>query len=69
MLSLHSQFQSFALHKFQIFAEREMVFSLRSTPQTLTQALQLRVRRPLTDESGEDAVPWQLRYLGQIQVS
>jgi len=47
-----------------------MVFSLRSgLPQGVGQGLQLRVRRPLADESGDQTVPWQLRYLGQIQVS
>ena len=48
----------------QIFAEREMVFSLRAGPQTLS----LRIRRPLNDEPSEESGPWQLRYLGQIQV-
>jgi hypothetical protein len=42
-----------------------MVFSLR---QSMTQSLQLRVRRPLSDQpGGDDSPPWQLRYLGQIQ--
>jgi hypothetical protein len=41
-----------------------MVFSLRAGPQTLA----LRIRRPLNDEPSEESGPWQLRYLGQIQV-
>ena len=49
------------------FSEHEMVFSLRAGTQTLA----LRIRRPLTDDlnSAEDYGPWQLRYLGQIQVN
>ncbi len=40
-----------------------MVFVLRSASQQLT----LRVRKPLADDQ-DPSVPWQLRYLGQIQV-
>jgi len=42
-----------------------MVFLLRSASQ---QQLTLRVRKPMNDDQ-DPSVPWQLRYLGQIQVS
>jgi len=45
------------------FNEKEMVFSIRGTA---TQPLQLRVRHSLDPNS---SIPWQLRYVGQPEIS
>ena len=45
------------------FNEKEMVFSIRGTA---TQPLTLRVRHSL-DQSSD--IPWQLRYVGQPEIS
>ena len=46
------------------FNEKEMVFSIRGTA---TQPLTLRVRHSVDQQSSD--IPWQLRYVGQPEIS